>query len=145
MLLMWEVGALSNELPTVAITTSEEELLLITEESELHLVNDESTGVVDSGASYHLNPDRKCFSSYRFRDHNFVKMGKEGACRIVRIGEVCYITSIGCTLLLREVRHVHEMRLNLISTGRKEDEGYEGSIRNSTMKFCKGKLIVARA
>ena len=33
---------------------SEEELLLITEESELHLVIDESMWVVDSGASYHL-------------------------------------------------------------------------------------------
>ena len=38
---MWEVGALSNELPTVAITTSEEELLLITEVNEVHLVSDE--------------------------------------------------------------------------------------------------------
>ena len=62
-----------------AITTSEEELLLMTEESELHLVSNESTWVVDSGASYHLTPDRKCFSSYRAGDHDFVKMGNEGA------------------------------------------------------------------
>ena len=31
-----------------AITTTEEELLLITEECELHLISDESTWVVDS-------------------------------------------------------------------------------------------------
>ena len=40
----------------MAIATSEEELLLITEETELHLVSDESTWVVDSRASYHLIP-----------------------------------------------------------------------------------------
>ena len=38
--------------------------MLITEESELNLAGDEMTWVVDSGASFHLTPDRKCFSSY---------------------------------------------------------------------------------
>ena len=47
----------------MAIATSEEELLLITEKRELHLDNDEITWVVDSGASYHLTPNRKCFTS----------------------------------------------------------------------------------
>ena len=32
----------------------------------------------------------------------------------------------------------------MMSTSRLDDEGYEGSIRNGTMKFCKGSLIVAR-
>ena len=59
--------------------------MLITEESELHLVSDETTWVVDSGVSYHLTPDRKCFASYKAGDHGFVKMGNEGACRIVSI------------------------------------------------------------
>ena len=35
---------------------------------------------------------------------------------------------------------------NLItSAGRLDDEGYTGSIRNGSMKFSKGSLIVARA
>ena len=74
-----EPKKISEKRGTSAIATSEEELLLITEESELHLVSDETTWVVDSGASYHLTPDRKCFSSYRAGDHGFVKMGNEGA------------------------------------------------------------------
>mgnify|MGYP006950775367 CR=1 FL=1 len=43
--------------------------------------------------------------------------------------------------MLRDVRHVLEVRLNLISAGRLDDEGYIGSIRNGVMKFCKGSLI----
>ena len=46
---------------TTAIAASEEELMLITEENELNLDGDETTWVVDSGASFHLTPDRKCF------------------------------------------------------------------------------------
>ena len=82
--------------------TSEEELLLVTEESELHLVSDETMWLVNSGVSYHLIPDRKCFSSYRAGDHNFVKMGNEGASRIVGIGDVverCLTRSGGSTKL----------------------------------------------
>ena len=52
---------------------------------------------------------------------------------------------VGCRLLLKEVCHVLEVRLNMMSAGRLDDEGYEGSIWNDTMKFYKGNLIVARA
>ena len=78
-------------------------MLLITEESELHLFIDETTWVVDFRASYHLTIDRKCFSSYRASDHGFVKMGNEGACHIVGIGDMSLMTSTGCKLLLKDV------------------------------------------
>ena len=45
----------------------------------------------------------------------------------------------------KDVRHVPEVRLNLISAGRLDDEGYTGSIQNDSMKFSKGSLIMARA
>ena len=89
---------------TSAITTSEEELPLITEESEVHLVSDETMWVVNSRASFHLTPDRKCFSSGRARDHGVVKMGNEGECRIFSIGDVCLTTSIGCKLVFKDAR-----------------------------------------
>ena len=54
----------------------------------MNLVGDESTWVVDSGASFHLTLDQKCFSSYNTRDLGSVKMGNEGACRIIDIGDV---------------------------------------------------------
>ena len=59
-----------------AIATSDEELLLIIEESEIHRVSDETTWVVDSGASFHLTPDRKCLASYRAEDHEDVLDGE---------------------------------------------------------------------
>ena len=60
--------------------TSEEELLPITKESELHLVSDEMTWVVDSRALFNPTPDQKCFSLYKAGGHGFVKVGNEGSC-----------------------------------------------------------------
>ena len=46
---------------------------------------------------------------------------------------------------MKDVPHVPEVRLNLISVGRLDDEGYTSSIQNGFMKFCKGSLIVDKA
>ena len=135
----------SDRKGTTAITTREEELLLIIEENGLHLVRDETTLVVDSGALFHLSPNRKCFTYYRVDDHDSVRMGNEGACRIVGIGDVWLTTSTECKLLMKDVQHVPEVRLNLISAGRLDDEGYTSSIPNRVMKLSKGSLIMARA
>ena len=53
--------------------------------------------------------------------------------------------STSCRLVLKEVRHVLDIRLNLVLAGRLDDEGYTSSIRKGRLKFCKGSLIVARA
>ena len=136
---------ISERKGTLAIMTSEEELVIITEQSELHLVNDESTWVVDFGTPYHLTPNRKCFSSYKAGDHGFVKMRNDGPCSIIGIKDVCLTASTGCKLLLREMHHVPEFRLSLMSAGRLDDEGYTGSIWKNTMKFYKGSMIMARS
>ena len=54
-------------------------------------------------------------------------MGNDGACRIVKIGEVCLLTSTGCKMALKDVRHVPNIRLNLMSTGGLVDKGYNGT------------------
>ena len=54
-------------------------------------------------------------------------------------------TMIGCMLILRDVQHVPVIMLNMISTRRLDDEGYNGSFQNcKSRKFCKGSLIVVR-
>ena len=70
-------------------------------------------------------------------------MGKNGTCKIVGIGNVCLLTSTGCRLMLKDVRHVLDVKLNLISAGRLDDEGYSGNFYNGTWKLSKGSLIVA--
>ena len=53
--------------------------------------------------------------------------------------------SIGCRLTVKDVRPGHDIRLNLISTERMDEEDYSGSFRNGKWKFYRGNQIVARA
>ena len=71
-------------------------------------------------------------------------MGNDGACKIVGIGNVYLLTSTSCRLMLEDVCHFPDVRLNLISARWLDDEGYSGSFHNGTWKFNKGNLIVAR-
>ena len=81
--------------------------------------------MIDSGASFHATPRRDFFTSYKSGDYGTVKMGNSGVSKIVGVGDICVKTDVGCTLVLRDVRHIPDLRLNLMSTGRLDDDGYE--------------------
>ena len=51
-------------------------------------------------------------------------MGNNSYADIMGIGDICVETNIGYTLELKNVRHVLDMRLNLISTHILDKEGY---------------------
>jgi hypothetical protein len=52
-------------------------------------------------------------------------MCNNGVYKIFRIGDVCVETSLGCKLILKEVRHVPDMTLHLILVGALDDDGYQ--------------------
>ena len=74
----------------------------------------DSNWVVDSGAFTHVISYRNLFSSYKFRNFGFVKVGNKDVCNI---GDISLKTNLGCKLVLRDVKHVPDIQLNLISTG----------------------------
>ena len=57
------------------------------------------------------------------------------------IGDVFLETSIGNKLVLKDVRHVPDIRLNLISTGKLDDEGFTNSFGESKWKLTKLRLF----
>ena len=71
-------------------------------------------------------------------------MGNSGASKIVGIGDICLESSIGNKLVLKDIMHVPDIRLNLISTGRLDDEGFTNFFAESKWKLTKGSLIVAK-
>ena len=71
-------------------------------------------------------------------------MRNEAKCEIVGIGDVELETSIGCKLVLKDVRHILEMRFSLISVGKLDDEGYHSHLGDGKWKLTKGSLVLAR-
>ncbi|VFQ62905.1 unnamed protein product [Cuscuta campestris] len=53
-------------------------------------------------------------------------------------------TTTGCRLVLRDVRHVPDIRLSLISAGLLDDEGYANNFCDGRWKLSRGCLIMAR-
>ena len=69
--------------------------MFIWEHASENLANEECTWEIDSGALFHIASSGECFSSYTIDDYGYIKMGNDGACKIVGIGNVCLLTSIG--------------------------------------------------
>ncbi|GMP75888.1 hypothetical protein CsSME_00032816 [Camellia sinensis var. sinensis] len=71
-------------------------------------------------------------------------MGTEGLSKIVGMGDVCLETNLDCKLLLKDVRHVLEIRLNLISTRKLDAECYNNKFGDGKKKLIKGSLVAAK-
>ena len=107
------------------------------------LASQDSNWVIDSSVSFHVTSHSDFFISYKIGDFSNVRMGNSGASKIVGIGDIFLETSIGNKLVLKDVRYVPNIRLNLISIGRLDDEGFTNFFGESKWKLTKGSLIVA--
>ena len=68
-------------------------------------------------------------------------MGNNGVAYAIGIGDVCLETNNDTTLVLKNVKHIPDIRMNLISTGKLDDEI---KFINGQWKLTKGSIVVAR-
>ncbi|KAE8663641.1 hypothetical protein F3Y22_tig00112925pilonHSYRG00085 [Hibiscus syriacus] len=110
----------------------------------LNIAYDDNSWIVDSGSSFYVTPHRSFFSSYRSSDFGTVQMRKQDMSKIIGIEDIILTTSTGCKLILKDMRHVPAMRLNLISAGKLDDAGLINYFGKGKWKLTKGNLIMAR-
>ena len=80
----------------------------------VNLVCHETSWVIDSGASVHATSWKDYFTSYIAGDFGNVKMCNDGLAKAIGIGDVCLLTNNGTTLVLKNVKHIADIRMNLI-------------------------------
>ena len=68
----------------------------------------------------------------------------DGLTKVVCTRTVCLETNMGSKFILKEARHVHDIRLHLISTGKLNDDGYCNIFNKGQWKLTKGSLVVAQ-
>ncbi|WVZ00881.1 hypothetical protein V8G54_026950 [Vigna mungo] len=124
-----------EEKTTTAVVSDDANVFLISEVNYLNIDFDDCTWIVDTGASSML-------LLMRDSSHPIKKETLEH--KIVGIGEVTLTTENGTRLVLKEVRHVPEMRLNLISVGKLDDAGMNNQFSDGKWKLCRGSMIVAQ-
>jgi hypothetical protein len=100
--------------------------------------------VVDSWASFHATPNRKHFLDYFQGDFGQVHLGDDAPCKIVGMGKVRIRKNNGNQWSLKEVRHVPDVRKNLISTRNLASEGCISTFTNKVWKVTKGSQMIAK-
>jgi len=121
--------------------TYDDELLLVEEHD---IVDSASSWVIGSGTSTHVTSRRDVLCSYTSGEFGDVKLTHKIVLMCVGLGDVNLKMSNGTKLTLKDVKHVLDIRLNLLSMARLCDEGYDSLFSRDSWKLSKGSMIVAR-
>ena len=101
--------------------------------------------IVDSGATWHMTPQRDWFCSYEPISEGSVFMGNDHALEIAGIGTVKLKMYDGTIRTIQGVRHVKGLKKNLLSIGQLDDLGCKFHIEGGILKVSKGALVVMKA
>ena len=72
---------------------------------------------MDSTCSYHMTPNKDWFDTYRLLNSAYFLMGNDVSCRVVQMGNIRVKMFDGGIRTLCDVRHVPDLRKNMISLG----------------------------
>ncbi|KAG8473125.1 hypothetical protein CXB51_035068 [Gossypium anomalum] len=87
-------------------------------DGELLAVNNSKVSeewIFDSGCTFHMSPYRDWFTTYETVSKGVVLMGNNALCKIIGVGTIKVYMFDGVVRTLSDVRHVPELKRNLIS------------------------------
>ena len=79
---------------------------------------------MDSGASFRTTPHREIIQNYVAGDFGKVYLADGSTLDVLGMGDVQILLPNGFVWLLEKVRHIPNLRRNLISVGQLDDEGH---------------------
>ena len=100
--------------------------------------------IMDLACSYYMTPNKDWFDSYRLVNSGSILMGNDTSCRVVGIGNIRVKMFDGVIRTLCDVRHVPDLRKNIISLGTLDDSGFNYKSANGIMKVSKCVLTVMK-
>ncbi|GFS32922.1 hypothetical protein Acr_00g0025370 [Actinidia rufa] len=114
--------------------------VMVVDESDVLLAasdDGKSDWVLDSGSAYYLCRDREVFSTYAACEGR-IWMANNTASRVVGRGSVRFHMADGRSVTLTEVRHVPNLRKNLISIGMLDAKGCRFDASGGILRVSKG-------
>ena len=92
---------------------------------------------------FHTIPHREIIQNYIAGDFGKVYLADGSALDVVGMGDVRILLPNRFVWLLEKVRHIPELRRNLILVGQLDDEGHAILFVGSTWKVTKGARVLA--
>ena len=72
----------------------------------LHIDDSSTAWMIDSGASSYVCSNIDLFVNYIAGDFGITKMGNTSKSKIIGIGDIYLEIDLGCSLVLKDVRHI---------------------------------------
>ena len=104
----------------------------------------DSDWILDSGCTYHMCPHKDWFSTYDPVDSTVIHMDINALCNVTGIGTVKTKTHDGVVRTLSNVRHVPDLKRNLISLDTLESKWCKYSAEDGVLKVSKDSRILLK-
>jgi hypothetical protein len=138
------------EKPKGSDSTSSIEAKTFTEEGgDVYLAStsthaDHDVWLIDSAASYHMNPHREWFSEYEKYDGGDVFLGDDLIEKILGHGRVKLLLNNGRIRTLPGVLHIPKLDKSLIFVSKLGDAGVKNVFEKNTCKMVRGAMVLMR-
>lgn len=100
--------------------------------------------IPDSSCTFHMTPHKQWLEDFTPCERGSVLLGDNKAYTILGSGNVKIKMHSGQVKLITEVKHVPDLKRNLLSIGMLDKKGYVISANDGNMKVCHGSMIVMR-
>jgi hypothetical protein len=100
--------------------------------------------LIDSGASYHMNPYREWFSEYEKYDGGDVFLEDDSTTKILAHGRVKLLLKYGRIRNLPGVLHIPKLARSLISVNKIDDARVDTVSGKNTCKMVQGAMVLMR-
>ena len=91
-----------------------------------------------------MTPNKDWFNTYRSINSGFVLMGNDASCKVARIWNIRIKMFDGVVRTLCDVRHVPDLRKNMISLGTLNYNGFSYKSTSGVMKVSKDVMTVMK-
>ena len=105
----------------------------------LYSAEEAHTWLVDSGVTFHVTPHHQWFTDYS-GSAGLLCLGNVEECQIFRVGTIPLWLPNGNEIILQQVRHVPNLKRNLISISILGDHRYITTLNDSMWKISKGNM-----
>jgi hypothetical protein len=105
---------------------------------------DHEAWLVDSGASFYMNPHRKWFCEYERYDGGNVFLGDDSTTKIIGRGKVKLRLIDGRIITLLGVLHILGLARNLIYVSKMNDVGVKTIFEKETCRMAQGEIVLLK-
>ena len=133
-------GEKSGEASVVELDTTDGELLVVSGAN----LRDSENWILDSSCTFHMTLNRDWFFTYKPVHKGEVLMVNNASCKVEGIGIVRIKMFDGVVHTLGDVRHVPDLKRNLISLSTLDAKEYKYIGEGEVLKISKGALVVMK-